>query len=60
MEHALKLLAKGEDPAAVLDQLSYRLTNKLIHAPTQTLSQAEGDRSELQALVTRLFNLHHD
>ena len=60
MEHALKLLAKGEDPAAVLDQLSYRLTNKLMHAPTQTLSQAEGDRSELQALVTRLFNLHHD
>lgn len=47
MEHALKLLAKGEDPAAVLDQLSYRLTNKLMHAPTQTLSQAEGDRSEL-------------
>ena len=60
MEHALKLLAKGDDPAAVLDQLSYRLTNKLMHAPTQTLSQAEGDRSELHALVTRLFNLHHD
>ena len=60
MEHALKLLAKGEDPANVLDQLSHRLTNKLMHAPTQTLSQAEGDRSELQALVMRLFNLHHD
>ena len=60
MEHALKLLAKGEDPASVLDQLSHRLTNKFMHAPTQTLSQAEGDRAELQALVTRLFNLHHD
>ena len=60
MEHALKLLARGEDPANVLDQLSHRLTNKLLHAPTQNLSQAEGDRSELQALVMRLFNLHHD
>jgi len=60
MEHALKLLAKGDDPAAVLDQLSQRLTNKFLHAPTQTLNQAEGDRGEMQALVTRLFNLHHE
>ena len=60
MEHALKLLAKGDDPAAVLDQLSHRLTNKFLHAPTQTLNQADGDRSELQTLVTRLFNLHHE
>jgi glutamyl-tRNA reductase len=60
MEHAFKLLAKGDDPAAVLDHLSHRLTNKFLHAPTQTLNQAEGDRNELQALVTRLFNLHHE
>jgi glutamyl-tRNA reductase len=60
MEHALKLLAKGEDPASVLDQLSHRLTNKFLHAPTQALNQAEGDRSELQALATRLFHLHPD
>ena len=60
MEHAMKLLAKGEDPAAVLDQLSQRLTNKFLHAPTQALTQAESDRSSLQTAVTRLFNLHHD
>jgi glutamyl-tRNA reductase len=60
MEHALKLLAKGDDPAAVLDQLSHRLTNKFLHSPTQALNQAEGDRGELQALVTQLFNLHHE
>jgi len=60
MEHALKLLAKGEDPARVLDHLSHRLTNKFLHAPTQTLNQAEGDRSELQSLVSRLFHLHSD
>lgn len=60
MEHALKLLAKGEDPASVLDLLSQRLTNKFLHAPTQALTQAEIDRSTLQTAVTRLFNLHHD
>jgi glutamyl-tRNA reductase len=53
-------LAKGDDPASVLDHLSHRLTNKFLHAPTQTLNQAEGDRGEMQALVTRLFNLHHE
>ena len=60
VEHALKLLAKGDDPETVLDQFSHRLTNKFLHAPTQTLNQAEGDRGELQVLVTRLFNLHHE
>ena len=60
MEHALKALARGDDPAGVLDQLSQRLTNKFLHAPTQALNQAEDDRSELQALATRLFNLHHE
>lgn len=58
MEHALKLLARGDDPAGVLELFSQRLTNKFLHAPTQTLGQVEGDRHELQALVTRLFHLH--
>jgi glutamyl-tRNA reductase len=60
MEHALKLLAKGEDPARVLEQLSQRLTNKFLHAPTQTLNQADGDRAELQRVASRLFHLHAD
>lgn len=59
MEHALKALARGDDPAAILEQLSQRLTNKFLHAPTQALNQAEGGRGELQALATRLFGLHH-
>jgi glutamyl-tRNA reductase len=58
MEHALKQLARGEDPAAVLDQMSHRLTNKFLHAPTQALNQADGDRTELQAMVSRIFHLH--
>ncbi|WP_371323433.1 glutamyl-tRNA reductase [Dechloromonas sp. ZY10] len=61
MEHALKLLAKGENPEKVLEQLSQRLTNKFLHAPTQTLNLAEGeDRSQLQTAASRLFHLHPD
>ncbi|NJD24838.1 MAG: glutamyl-tRNA reductase [Betaproteobacteria bacterium] len=59
MEHALKLLARGEAPDKVLEQMSQRLTNKLLHAPTQTLNAAEGEgRAELQAAAARLFHLH--
>ena len=60
MEHALKLLAKGDDPAQVLEQLSHRLTNKFLHAPTQALNHPDSEGSALQPLITRLFNLHHD
>ncbi|HLO61979.1 MAG TPA: glutamyl-tRNA reductase, partial [Azonexus sp.] len=59
MEHALKLLAKGENPEKVLEHLSHRLTNKFLHAPTQTLNVADGgERAELQAAAARLFHLH--
>jgi glutamyl-tRNA reductase len=60
MEHALRLLARGEDPTRVLEQFSHRLTNKFLHAPTQTLTHAGGDRDELQSVVARLFHLHLD
>ena len=62
VEHAMKLLAKGEAPEKVLEQLSQRLTNKLLHAPTQSLNLAEGnERNELQTAAARLFHLHtHD
>ena len=59
IEHAMKLLAKGEPAEKVLEHLSQRLTNKLLHAPTQTLNLAEGDeRSVLQDAAARLFHLH--
>ncbi|MBU1363892.1 MAG: glutamyl-tRNA reductase [Gammaproteobacteria bacterium] len=59
MEHAMKLLAKGEAPEKVLEQLSQRLTNKFLHAPTQALNSADhGERTELQSAVSRLFHLH--
>ena len=41
LERALKALARGDDPAAVLDALSQGLTNKLLHAPTQALKKTK-------------------
>ena len=59
MEHAMKLLAKGEAPEKVLEHLSLRLTNKFLHAPTQALNSADGgERADLQFAASRLFHLH--
>ncbi|WP_374690747.1 glutamyl-tRNA reductase [Accumulibacter sp.] len=60
VEHALKLLARGEDPAQVLEHLSHRLTNKFLHAPTQALTQAAGENHDLHSVVALLFRLHAD
>ena len=55
----MKLLAKGESPEKVLDQLSHRLTNKFLHAPTQALNSADTDEREaLRHAAARLFHLH--
>jgi len=41
-----KMLARGDDPAAVLDAMSQALTNKFIHGPTRALTHAwAGDRT---------------
>jgi glutamyl-tRNA reductase len=59
LERAAKLLAKGEDPQRVLDQLSQSLTNKFLHGPTHALGHAEGDeRARLLDLVGRLYQIH--
>lgn len=59
IEHAMKMLGKGESPEKVLEHLSQRLTNKFLHAPTQTLNMAEGvERDHLQSAASRLFHLH--
>jgi glutamyl-tRNA reductase len=38
LERALKALERGADPGQVLEALSQTLTNKLMHGPTQALS----------------------
>jgi glutamyl-tRNA reductase len=59
VDHALKMLGRGDDPAKVLEALSRGLTNKLIHGPTQALNQAEGaERNEISELIARIYRLH--
>ncbi len=49
-------LAKGEDPAAVLEALANGLANKFLHHPTQALSRAaENERAALAEAVRVLF-----
>ena len=58
LEHALKALARGEDPAKVAEALSRGITNKLMHPPTQALNQAEGaERDEVAGLLSRIYRL---
>ncbi|MDD3354127.1 glutamyl-tRNA reductase [Zoogloea sp.] len=61
LDKALRLLARGDDPHKVLEALSHGLTNKLMHAPTRFLNDAEGEqRGDCAELVQRLFHLHKD
>ncbi len=60
MERAMRRLERGGDAQKVLEQLSYALTNKLLHAPTHALNHAnDEDRSQLVATLRRLYQLKH-
>jgi glutamyl-tRNA reductase len=49
-------IAKGEDPAAVLESFSKGLTNKFLHHPTQALSRArEEERAALERAIEKLY-----
>src|SRR5262245_47360611 len=61
LDRALRMLARGDDPRTVVEALSHRLTNKLLHAPTQALNEAPvAERSALRELVARLFQLRSE
>jgi len=58
LERALKALEKGDQPEAVLEQLSRGITNKLIHPPTVQMKKASAEgREELLDLTRELFDL---
>jgi glutamyl-tRNA reductase len=58
LERAQRLLARGEDPARVLEALSQGLTNKLLHPPTQALNETSGEeRQALADTLARLFRI---
>ncbi len=56
---AQQMLAAGQDPAAVLQQLAHTLTNRLLHAPTTALREAaiNGD-IDLMRAAERMFPQH--
>ncbi|MFN7834174.1 MAG: glutamyl-tRNA reductase [Burkholderiaceae bacterium] len=58
LDHARRMLARGEPAEAVLEQLAHRLTQKFLHGPLQTLQQADpAKQALLQRLLPQLFNL---
>ncbi|MBI2961450.1 MAG: glutamyl-tRNA reductase [Betaproteobacteria bacterium] len=61
VDRALKALARGEDPTAILEALSHGITNKLLHAPTRALHHVDEGDEQLRELVARLYHLRgHD
>lgn len=59
LDKAQRALAKGEDPARVLELMSAALTNKFLHAPTHALNHAAAEqRGTLLDAVHQLHHLH--
>ena len=56
LERARRLLAKGESPEAVLEQLAHGLTQKYLHGTMTALNQSDAtERQELLHWLPRLF-----
>ncbi|MHA6910690.1 glutamyl-tRNA reductase [Ralstonia pseudosolanacearum] len=56
LERAQRMLARGDDPALVLEALSQALTKKFLHGPTHALNHAQGEgREQLIDLLPGLF-----
>lgn len=56
LARAKSRLARGEDPAAVVEALARGLANKFVHHPMQALSRAtEGERENLARALERLY-----
>ncbi len=59
LERARRLLARGDDPAAVLEALAAGLTGKFLHAPTAVLQRGGDDRDALIRLLDQVFPGRH-
>lgn len=55
LQDAYRRLAHGDDPAAILEQLSYRLTNKLLHNPSALIHAIPPDHKDWLAIVADTF-----
>ncbi|MEN3111245.1 glutamyl-tRNA reductase [Uliginosibacterium paludis] len=57
LTRARRMLARGDDPAEVLEALSQALTNKMLHGPVSFLNQADVDVASAVGAVRRVFQL---
>ena len=56
LERAKRMLARGEDPAKVIEQLALGLTNKFLHHPLAALNRSHGqEREALHDALEKLF-----
>ena len=56
LARAMGRLAKGDNPAAVLEALAKGLANKFLHHPSQALSRAgESEREQLLRAIETLY-----
>ncbi len=61
IDKAEKALARGDDPAGVLDSMSQALANKLLHAPTHALNHAtRTERDAFVRLIRQLYGLRDE
>lgn len=55
LERARRMLARGDEPDAVLEALAHGLTSKFLHGPTTLLQRAHEDRDALARIVDHLL-----
>jgi len=55
LERARRMLARGDDPHAVLEALASSLTGKFLHGPTTLLQQPGPAQQQIGALIDRLL-----
>jgi glutamyl-tRNA reductase len=56
LERARKMLARGDSPEKVLEQLANGLTQKYLHGTLAALNQSEeSDRQQLLSWLPRIF-----
>jgi glutamyl-tRNA reductase len=61
LEKAQKLLAKGEDPAAVIEALSNALTKKFLHGPSHALNHSTGhEHEQLESVLRQIYKIKTD
>lgn len=56
LQDAYRRLAHGDDPAQILEQMSKKLTNKLLHHPSTLIQAIPPDHKDWLAIIADTFN----